>query len=202
MENLYNIRAENEELYYQNVALNPSLDLFLRPGEYTKPDERIVNLSDYLWEHETVTFSDGSALLIASTENSIVDYVNRSLAFVAGEIENGKVLYMKYDEYYKKVYQGQIPAAEILEKKVGACDEKAILFKSLMLAKGIPTQIKIYQNNEVAHAQNLVYLPWNGSYRWVKVDPSGGNRFDRWTLDKGVDITNRDTIFASNVERW
>ena len=192
---------KKERIYYESVKKNAhELSRWLEFGKYTRNTTEIRVLSEELYKAEAVIFPDGSVKYVEKTDDPIRDYIIKSLIFVAGSIhsppiDNGK---------YRELSLHQIPADEVLAYGWGWCDEKSILFASLMRVKGVPAKIVIrkyarddyfYGAPEV-HSENLVW--WNNT--WVKVDPSFA-KFGAW-MANGEDITMEDNVFMSNVERW
>jgi hypothetical protein len=194
-------REKKEEMYYETVQRNKQeLGQWLEFGKYTRNTSEIRVLTENLYKGEAVVFPDGSIKDVEKTDDPIRDYIVKSLIFVAGSIhspplENGK---------YKQLSVGQIPADKVLARGWGWCDEKSILFASLMRVQGIPAKIVVrkYARDDYfygaleVHSENLVW--WNNT--WVKVDPSFA-KFGSWTAN-GEDVTMEDNIFMSNVEKW
>lgn len=194
------IRKRNEEAYYRGVRENRELQRWLEFGKYTRGTREIRLLAERLYRENRVVFLDGSVREVEETHDPIRDYIVKSLIFVAGSIHAPFFV----DGEYRQLSLGQIPADRVLSQGWGWCDEKSILFASLMRAKGIPTKIVIRKYAETdyfygareAHSENLVW--WNNT--WVKVDPSFA-KFGSWTAN-GEDITMEDNIFMSDVEKW
>jgi ASC-1-like (ASCH) protein len=193
------IRLENEQEYYTCINEHYSeFEPYLREGRYTQITPKIKALADELWETEEIYTKR------FHSDNPVGDYIDKSLYYIFGEIKYPAYPDFVSERYYnergipiKEVLTGQKSADWILKNKIGYCDEVCILYCALMKAKGIPCKIKIY-SYPVAGWHSVVEVWYNNTW-WERSPspiPEGMSKGDR------VDVTYKDTIFMSDVERW
>jgi hypothetical protein len=165
-------RMEREREYYLKVSSNPTLLEYVKMGKYTRDTPEIRDQADRLYNNSNISFSGYEYSGYVSTGDPIEDYIRKSLLWVYVSISTPFII--DFD-----LARNQKDASWVLKNKKGYCDEKSILFTSLMRVKGIPSKIvikelngrrtydKVY-GNYVAHAEVLVWLDGN----WVVADPS------------------------------
>lgn len=167
------------------LSLSPEeidLSLYLREGKYTKLTPRIMELAEnismsedpvYVFDAYGLVEGDKTSDLLVEytpSNDTVKDYIIKALAYVGNNIHQPFI-----DELYTRELYHQISAHETLVAGVGYCDERAILFKSLMLARGIP--VKIVGREWAAEDGLQSIYPhvaaevWYNN-EWVKVDPS------------------------------
>jgi transglutaminase-like putative cysteine protease len=176
---------------------------YLKEGKYTKVTPEIKALADKLFREEKpvyVLYASNdvvrrvksevltpSDLLVeyTTTDNPVRDYIVRALVFVADSIAQPFP-----DSSHDYELFNRLSAEEVLENRVGYCDERVILFRSLMIARGIPARIVVREwsssdglKDEYPHVEAEVY--YDG--KWVKVDPSY-KLFGMWAAN-GRDLT-------------
>ncbi len=209
------IRATNQKEYYAYIEAHYSeFEPYLREGKYTKLWWSIRNEADDLWGVREVY-----------TNNSMKDYVVNALAFVRGSITEPTTEHGK-----NKASYNTIPAHEVLNDRYGYCDEQAVLLKSMLIYKGIPTQIRIIEGYTIRNTvstidenmvqtdelvyENLkrhsilkVFIKYEGKYQWVVIDPTVVGPFgNRKKYHKEEDITETrdvlDSYFIGDTNRW
>jgi hypothetical protein len=160
-----------ERDYYLKVSSNQALLEYVKMGKYTRDTPEIRDQADRLYNNSNISFSGYEYSGYVSTGDPIEDYIRKSLLWVYGSISTPFIV--DFD-----LARNQKDASWVLENKKGYCDEKSILFASLMRVRGIPSKIIIKELNGrtydkvygsyVAHAEVLVWLDDN----WVTADPS------------------------------
>lgn len=193
-------RLINEKKYRDSVSENQALNQHLEYGLFTRNTSLIQNISTQLWEDKSIY-----------TEDPIYDYIVKARDWVFHEIEYP---YFTYPALLWKQIDAQTTLTtrvrEYHTKPKGYCDEKDIVFKSFMLQKDIPTQIRVLEKtdefgNIYRHSAVLVW--WNNS--WIKVDPSKYAKVGHWGAGwekEGVeDITEKaplDAAYMISAEKW
>lgn len=176
-------RWYNERQYYKSVKDNASLQPWIGEGIYTRPnDPAIIAKAEELWVNDSVY-----------TNDEVHDYINKTAKFVS-------TLRPVSERENYTIHHHQIPADEILRTHRGLCDERMILFCSLMRVKGIPCQIRTIWADGSGDIHSVGLVWWNDS--WYKVDPLNKNPIlGAWSVN-GRDMTHWDNEYWKEVENW
>lgn len=180
--NIEEIRTENLLDYYHSVQSNKSLQEHLRYGLYTRDTPEIRNLSEFLWNENVFNYDSYNSYIrnFTKTESPIFDYINKSHQYIKDSIVPNP---FETGDYYWK----QIDANTTLSNGLGWCDDQDILFKSLMLQKGIPTQIVALEQRDkygVPTYRHTALLVWY-NHSWYKVDTVIHSGMGKWLLNLG-----------------
>ena len=223
------LRLKNIASYYINVELNRELQQYLKLGKFTSNSTKIQNISDELWNTNVVFYGYHNVYnetkgyyelkeryLYVRSENPILDYVNKTVIwaayFFAAPSRTGEIARM-YDPKPADVTLTPIDGG----KYIAYCDDVDIVVKSLLLQKGIPSQIRVLEAGDMPphraakHSAMYVWLPLNNSdFGWYKIDPTVEYGFGMWLVpfrfkEPVTDITDLapyDSGYKINAGEW
>lgn len=164
--------------------------------EITK--EEIMGINSYFMPLKEKGFEKylEPSLLIQSNDQRIVEEANRIIGEEKNAIRISKMIMEWVYENVEKKPTISIPSAiDVLQLKMGDCNEHAALFTALNRAVGIPTKMI---TGIVLSEQKFYYHTWAEVYigRWASIDPTMKQfpvdathiRFVEGGLDKQVEI--------------
>lgn len=136
--------------------------------------EEVMDVSSYLLPLKEEGFAKylEPSLLVQSNDPRIIEEANRIIGDEKNALKVAKMITEWVYENVDKKPTVSIPSAlEVLESRVGDCNEHTVLFTALTRAVGVPTRII---TGIVFSGGNFYYHTWAEVYvgKWVSVDPT------------------------------